>query len=56
MMTTTTNNVGTNRPIFFYINDVAKACYTQEGLGMAVYEWRPSFTQPNHIGLELEYN
>jgi hypothetical protein len=47
-------NGSSSRPIFFYYNDVAKACYTHEGLGMAVYEWRPSFTQPNRIGLELE--
>jgi hypothetical protein len=31
-----------------------KACYTNEGLGMAVYEWRPQFTTPNEIGIELE--
>jgi hypothetical protein len=42
------------RPIFFFIMNSIKACYTNEGLGMAVYEWRPQFTKPNEIGIELE--
>jgi hypothetical protein len=42
------------RPIFFFVMNSIKACYTNEGLGMAVYEWRPQFTKPNEIGIELE--
>jgi len=42
------------RPIFFYWRNDTKACYTQEGLGMVVYEYRPDFTKPNQVGLELE--
>jgi hypothetical protein len=42
------------RPIFFFTMNSVKACYTEEGLGMAVYEWRPQFTQPNDVGIELE--
>lgn len=42
------------RPIFFFAMNSVKACYTEEGLGMAVYEWRPQFTKPNEVGLELK--
>jgi hypothetical protein len=42
------------RPIFFFTTNAIKACYTDEGLGMAVYEWRPQFTKSNEIGIELE--
>jgi hypothetical protein len=42
------------RPIFFYTMNSIKACATNEGLGMAVYEWRPQFTKPNEIGIKLE--
>ena len=42
------------RPMFFFTMNSIKACYTNEGLGMAVYEWRPQFTKPNEIGIELE--
>jgi hypothetical protein len=42
------------RPIFFFTMNAIKACYTDEGLGMAVYEWRPQLTKPNEIGIELE--
>ena len=42
------------RPVFFFIQNAVKACYTNEGLGMAVYEWRPEFTRPNEVGIELE--
>jgi len=42
------------RPIFFFVQNSVKACYTNEGLGMAVYEWRPQFTKPNEVGIELE--
>ena len=42
------------RPIFFFWQNGSKACYTEEGLGMSVYEWRPAFVEPNEIGIELE--
>jgi hypothetical protein len=42
------------RPKFFFTINSIKACYTDEGLGMAVYEWRPQFTNPNEIGIEIE--
>jgi hypothetical protein len=42
------------RPMFFFWQNAVKACYTDEGLGMAVYEWRPKWTKPNEIGIELE--
>jgi len=44
------------RPQFFFLNNDAKACFTADGgLGMAVYEWRPDFTKPNEVGIELEF-
>jgi hypothetical protein len=42
------------RPVFFLSLNAVKACYTEEGLGMAVYEWRPQFTNANEVGIELE--
>lgn len=44
----------TKRPVFFFWQNTVKACYAQQGLGMAVYESRPSFTKPNRVGVELE--
>jgi hypothetical protein len=44
----------TGRPIFFFWQNTVKACYAQQGLGMAVYEARPSYTKPNRVGIELE--
>lgn len=44
----------TGRPLFFFLQNACKACYTDEGLGMCVYEWRPDFIKPNEIGIELE--
>lgn len=44
----------TGRPVFVFWQHSVKACYTLEGLGMAVYEWRPAFTKPNEVGIELE--
>lgn len=44
----------TGRPIFFFLQNTSKACYTEEGLGMCVYEWRPKLAKANEIGLELE--
>jgi len=42
------------RPKFFFWQNSVKACYTDEGLGMAVYEWRPKFSKPSAVGIELE--
>jgi hypothetical protein len=41
------------RPQFFFWQNDVKACYTVEGLGMAVYEWRPKAAGSNEVGLEL---
>jgi hypothetical protein len=43
------------RPIFFFLQNTVKPCYTNEGLGMCVYEWRPRLTKANEIGIELEF-
>ena len=42
------------RPCFFFWSAATKTCFTDQGLGMAVYEWRPAFAQSNSVGLELE--
>ena len=45
----------TNRPIFFFWMNDAKAMFTRKGgLGMAVYEWRAKWSKANEIGIELE--
>eukprot|EP00804_Cyclotella_cryptica_P013971 CCRYP_002493-RA/>CCRYP_002493-RA protein AED:0.26 eAED:0.26 QI:0/0/0/1/0/0.5/2/0/577 len=45
----------TQRPIFFFWMNDAKACFTREGgLGMAVYEWRADWAKSNEVGIELE--
>lgn len=45
----------TNRPIFFFWMNDAKACFTRVGgLGMAVYEWRADWSKSNEVGIELE--
>lgn len=45
----------TNRPIFFFWMNDAKACFTRQGgLGMAVYEWRAKWANSNEVGIELE--
>lgn len=41
------------RPVFSYYQRDVKACFTNNGLGMAVYDWRPDVFQPNAVGLEL---
>jgi hypothetical protein len=41
-------------PQFFFLQNDAKACYTNEGLGMGVYDWRPKFVKANEVGIELE--
>jgi Uncharacterized conserved protein (DUF2358) len=41
------------RPQFFFLQNGVKACYTEEGLGMCVYEWRPKLVKPNEVGIEL---
>ena len=43
----------TNRPQFFFWMNDAKACFSREGLGMAVYEWRADWSKSNSIGIEL---
>lgn len=45
---------GNGRPQFFFLQNGVKACYTEEGLGMCVYEWRPEAVKPNEVGIELE--
>jgi len=42
------------KPFFFFLQNDAKACFTEDGLGMAVYEWQPKFVNGNEIGIELE--
>lgn len=42
------------RPQFFFLQNNVKACSTEEGLGMCVYEWRPKAVKPNEVGIELE--
>lgn len=44
------------RPKFFFLQNTVKACYTEEGLGMAVYEWRPKLVKANEVGIELEFS
>ena len=41
------------RPMFFFLQNDSKACFTEAGLGMAVYESRPNFAKSNEIGIEL---
>ena len=43
------------RPIFFFLDNTTKACYTDEGLGMCVYEWRPKAVEANEVGIDLQY-
>eukprot|EP00977_Amphora_coffeiformis_P016983 scaffold5383_cov222-Amphora_coffeaeformis.AAC.24 len=45
---------GNGRPCFFFWSATTKTCFTDQGLGMSVYEWRPKFAQSNYVGLELE--
>ena len=42
------------RPRFFFWSAATKTCFTDQGLGMTVYEWRPAWAQSNHVGIELE--
>lgn len=42
------------KPIFFFWMNNCKACFVKDGLGMAVYDYRPSFAKSNQIGIELE--
>lgn len=44
----------TGRPQFFFWSNNVKNCYTETGLGMAVYEYRPKWSKSNEIGIELE--
>mmetsp|Transcript_25797 Transcript_25797/g.36162 ORF Transcript_25797/g.36162 Transcript_25797/m.36162 type:complete len:472 (+) Transcript_25797:144-1559(+) len=45
---------GGGRPQFFFLQNDAKACYTENGLGMSVYDWRPKSVKANEVGIELE--
>ena len=42
------------RPQFFFWSNNVKSCYTETGLGMTVYEYRPAWAKSNEVGLELE--
>lgn len=42
------------RPIFFFLQNDVKGCFTESGLGMAIYESRPGFVKSNEVGVELE--
>jgi len=42
------------RPRFFFLQNEVKTCFTEGGLGMAVYEWRPEFLNGNEVGIDLE--
>ena len=42
------------RPKFSFVQHNVKACYTEEGLGMAIYEWRPTFARASEICLEIK--
>jgi hypothetical protein len=44
------------RPQFFFWSNNVKACYTESGLGMSVYEYRPAWAQASEVGIELEMN
>lgn len=44
------------KPCFFFLQNDSKACFTEDGLGMAVYDWRPKFVNGNEVGIELEFN
>jgi hypothetical protein len=41
------------RPQFFFWQNDVKTCYTEDGLGMTIYEWRPKFSSSNEVGIEL---
>jgi hypothetical protein len=38
---------------FVFIQNNVKACFTENGFGMSIYDWRPLFAGPNEIGIEL---
>jgi len=42
------------RPLFFFWQNSVKTCFTEEGLGMAVYEYRPDIAKANEVGIELQ--
>jgi len=44
----------TERPMFFFWSNDVKACFTEKGLGMAVYVWSPKWAKCNSVGIELE--
>ena len=43
------------RPKFFFLQNNAKVAWTEKGLGMAIYEWRPDYLQTNEVRIELEF-
>jgi hypothetical protein len=49
-------DAATGRPVFCFWQNTVKVCYTEEGLGMAVYEWRPELSASNEVGIELEFD
>ena len=45
----------TGRLQFFFLQNITiKASYTEEGLGMCVFELRPAFAKANKVGIELQ--
>jgi len=42
---------GNDPPVFSYWMYKTKACWTKQGLGMCVYEWRPQFVECNRVAL-----
>lgn len=44
------------RPMFFFIQNNYKGCFTEDGFGMAIFEWRPRIAAPYEIGIELDTN
>ena len=42
-----------DRPVFSFWKEAFKGCFTEEGFGMAVYEWRPGFAAGNFIAMEV---
>jgi len=42
------------KPIFFFIQNKIKCCFTEGGFGMAVYESRPKLLSNDDVGIELE--
>lgn len=41
------------KPQFFFWQNDQKACFVDDGFGMAVCDWRPKFSNSNEVGIEL---